>query len=572
MFKYPFILLLLLNIKVIAQTATPNIGFEDGTFNHWELSIGSVDAGGVVTVTPTNAVPDRFVIFSKELNSRQLDPNGNFPVVCPNGSKYSIRLGDLEPSSPDNGHAERATYTFTVPTNTAAYSVIFNYAAVLQNPNHTSLEQPKFTAQIFDITDNVYINCPSFVFVSGTALPGFKVIKAAASGGARGAPADTYYKDWSTATIDLHNYAGKQVRLEFTTNDCYPGGHFGYAYLDVNEDITYKPITGNTYCANQPNVTLYGPTGFAEYHWYKTGNFSTEIGTGQGLTMPSPPDGTGYTLRVIPYPELGCVDTLYTVVNRINSPFILKVADTVLGCTGVGANLTAAYVTAGSSDMTYTYFTNLLGTEYVHDPTAVLTPGTYYIRGINSDGCTDIMPVQVAIGLAPIKVTNPEAVVYPATVDITKTYVKQSKLTYSYFADAGATKPLSNAYTIDRSGTYYIQAENTLVGCTTISPVYVLINPPPPYTISAPNTFTPNNDGVNDFFAVQLDGFISFDNLKVFNRYGQLVFTTKSIDTKWDGNLNGHQLPNGTYYWVLEGVDQYYYTKVAKGGSITIIR
>lgn len=572
MFKsFIVFLLVFLSIKCFAQT-TPNIGFEDGTFNHWELEAGTVNnVTNALQLAPiASPIFDRFTIFDRNLNDKTTDPNAGFPVMCPTGGRYSVRLGNTEMNPRGApGNTEHAAYTFTVPS-LDSYSVIFNYAVVLQNPTHTADQQPRFTVKIFDVTDNnTRIACPSFDFVSGSTVPGFTFSQISADTNNNG----VFYKDWSSATIDLRGYANKQIRIEFTVNDCSLGQHFGYAYIDINEGATNAPITGNTICNNQHTATLNGPVGFATYDWYNA-DMSVHLGSGQSITLdPAPAAQTKIALKITPFPDLGeCDDILYTVINRIGTDFNLNVAHTVDGCTGIGVNLTAAAVTAGSSsDMVYTYFNDNLGTSYIHDPKAVLIPGTYYIRGVNTEGCTDILPVIVTIGLPETTITQPAAVVYPTIVDITKTFTMQPGIAYSYYSDAAATKPITNYYTIGHGGTYYVKAENS-TGCITISPVIVVVNPPPPYTISAPNTFTPNNDGVNDYFSVHIDGFVSLNNLKIFNRYGQLVFTTRFIDTKWDGNFSGRQLPVGTYYWVFEGIDQYYYTKVSKGGSITIVR
>ena len=100
----------------------------------------------------------------------------------------------------------------------------------------------------------------------------------------------------------------------------------------------------------------------------------------------------------------------------------------------------------------------------------------------------------------------------------------------------------------------------------------MVINPPPPYIVSGPNVFTPNGDGINDNFMVTLEGYVSFSSIKIYNRYGQLLFTAKSIENLWNGDFNGRALPPGPYYWVFEGTDLYYHTKAIKGGSITLVR
>ena len=69
---------------------------------------------------------------------------------------------------------------------------------------------------------------------------------------------------------------------------------------------------------------------------------------------------------------------------------------------------------------------------------------------------------------------------------------------------------------------------------------------------NVPNTFTPNNDGINDSWVI--DHLADYPNVRVqvFNRYGQLVFESKGYTKPWDGTMNGKSLPFGTYYYVIE--------------------
>ncbi len=570
MFKRILILFLFISVNTLAQTATPNIGFDDGTFGHWVLYAGRVDNLGEAIPAETYPIPERFVIFDKVADANKRDLYGNFPVVCPNGSNNSIRLGDLVKTNGANGNYERATYTFTVPPDKDTYSLIFNYAVVLQNPKprHDKKKQPKFTVNVYNVTDDKYVECPSFLFdAPGAELPGFVQSESTATN------IEVWYKDWSTSTLNLTGYGGKVIRLEFTTNDCVPSAHFCYAYLDINDTESYKPIGGNSYCNNQPNITLSGPVGFKEYHWFKTADMTTEIGQERSLTTPSPPDGTGYTLKVMAYPDAGCNDVLYTVVHKIYSDFVFKIPDTVRICPGTNADLTAASVTMGSSSgLKFSYFTNSSGAdnEYLRDPKNV-RPGTYYIRAVSADGCTDILPVHVNMYSPQVTFTELVTVTYPATVNLEETYVKQTGFSYSYFNDVAGSKALANYKAIDHSGTYYIKVI-TVSGCENIVPIKVSVLPPPPYIVSAVSAFTPNNDGVNDYFNLHIEGYVKFGNLRVFNRYGQLMYTTTSPAALWDGNFKSDSLPAGTYYWLFEGVDTYYNTKITKSGSVAIIR
>ncbi|WP_183577675.1 gliding motility-associated C-terminal domain-containing protein [Mucilaginibacter sp. X5P1] len=540
--------------------APPNIGFEEGTFNNWTCDTGKVDADGAVIVTLCKPVYDRHTIIDKDY-SPKVDPFGKFPTLCPNGSNYSIRLGNQNAGA----QAERVSYTFTVPAGADQYNLVFNYAVVLQNPQHLSFQQPRFTVKTYDISDKKYIECSSFDFIASSSLPGFQL--------ATGTP-DTavYYKDWAPATINIQGYAGKQVRLEFTTNDCTLGGHFGYAYLDINESCN-SPITGNTYCTGENAIKILAPGGFGSYIWYSA-DLSQVLGTDQALVMsPPPPDQTKYAVVLVPFAGLGCLDTLYTTVNSVNAGFSFVVKDTAYGCEKTGADITAPSITAGSSNnLTLSYYTDPFATSYLYQPQAILKSGTYYIEAINPEGCSNILPVQVIISNPIVTVTNPAPVTYPATIDASLTFTHDKNVSYTYFTDDSATMVLANYHYVGKTGTYYIKAVNAFTGCVTIAPVKVVIDPPPPPIIQAPNTFTPNNDGINDYFSLTIIGFGGFGSLKIFNRYGQPVFQTTSKYVPWDGKYNGKPVPVGTYYWMFEGKNTYYNTKVAQGGSITLIR
>lgn len=85
--------------------------------------------------------------------------------------------------------------------------------------------------------------------------------------------------------------------------------------------------------------------------------------------------------------------------------------------------------------------------------------------------------------------------------------------------------------------------------------------------IHLPNTFTPNGDGINDTWVIAgLEGDAS-SMVRVYNRYGKLVFQSSGYTTPWDGTFEGKKLSPGVYYYVISARA----AKQVLSGSLTVI-
>jgi gliding motility-associated-like protein len=67
-----------------------------------------------------------------------------------------------------------------------------------------------------------------------------------------------------------------------------------------------------------------------------------------------------------------------------------------------------------------------------------------------------------------------------------------------------------------------------------------------------PNTFSPNNDGINDYWVIEHLRDYKYAKVKVFTRTGQQVFQSIGYNEPWDGKKNGKALPMDTYYYIIE--------------------
>jgi len=91
-----------------------------------------------------------------------------------------------------------------------------------------------------------------------------------------------------------------------------------------------------------------------------------------------------------------------------------------------------------------------------------------------------------------------------------------------------------------------------------------------PSQVAFPNAFSPNGDGLNDIFAFE-SRYITAATMKIYNRWGELVFQTSNFDQGWDGTVNGKVAPLGAYIHHTELTDDMGITFV-KSGEIILLR
>ena len=95
----------------------------------------------------------------------------------------------------------------------------------------------------------------------------------------------------------------------------------------------------------------------------------------------------------------------------------------------------------------------------------------------------------------------------------------------------------------------------------------------PVYNLYVPNTFSPNGNHVNDMFNAKGEGYdpASYE-LKVFNRWGEMVFRSKSMENSWDGTKDGVECEEGVYAYVLTIKSFQDYRQKTYLGHVTLLR
>lgn len=380
-FYITLVLLLCVNKATYAQPGfcPANMDFELGNFTNWLCRSGTVTvAGGLNTINwgATGPAPTRHQIISAA--TAGTDFYGGFPTLCPNGSGFSAKLGN-ESAVPGGvgNEASGITYTYTIPAGIPVFSIFFYYAIVLQNPSHLPEQQPRFRARIRDLTTGNTIPCVTFDFTASAALPGFLP-----------SPVNpqVLYKGWTPVTLNLTGLAGRTIELEFIATECTQGGHFGYAYVDVNSTCN-GAITGSTICQGDNSITLTAPYGFQTYEWYSDNTFTTVIGTNQTLPLnPAPAVGTVIPVVTTPYPGFGCKDTLYANITVAPKPVSDAGADVSVckyqtGQLGAPPVPGMSYAWTPASQVSNPIISNPIGTSLPPGPTEFVVTTTDMLTG-----------------------------------------------------------------------------------------------------------------------------------------------------------------------------------------------
>jgi gliding motility-associated-like protein len=626
----------------IGQNVCPdNIDFEAGNFAGWNCFTGTasnINGQNVITLNPGPPVNNRHNMQAL-IPGDGMDIYGNFPINCPNGSGHSIKLGN------DNvdAEADAVSYIFNIPANANFYSIVYNYALVLEDTrnSHPIEARPRMETRVTNLTDsNQVISCSSLTFIGDSSILGFYPSEVREG---------IVCKDWSAITINLSGYAGKTIELKFISADCTFGAHFGYAYIDVNTGCG-NPVFGTVHCSGIDTLVLKAPVGFADYTWYNS-SFTQVLGYGPHLFLsPAPTDGTGINVVVTPFSNYGCPDTLFNTITTDTIGVTANAGPDKVSCNqqpvqlgappgpgfyyswlpaaGLSSATAANPIATPSVSTTYILTASKEGAGCVGKDTVVVQGSVINAEFSINNACVDIavsivnntsvagnQPVSYLWdfgngqtsaekipllkysqpGNYPVKltVTTPQCITSPVTktvnllVDrpragITYPFIR-TPINFSvplqakapgisflwkpslYLNNVTAEKPIFKGL----ADQLYTVEITTASGCKTVDTQLVKIYKK--IEVFVPTAFTPDKNGVNDVLRPVLLGIQELKFFRIYNRWGQLVFETKTEQKGWDGIYEGKLQPMQGYTWVLEAVDIDGFA-VSRKGSAMLLR
>jgi gliding motility-associated-like protein len=396
--------------------------------------------------------------------------------------------------------------------------------------------------------------------VTGTATPNAEV--------------ELYYTDICNTCSPQHYFASTTANA--AGNWSYTGTISGTVianatYIGNSSDFTFAHINTDNLsvadaCGGSGSITGIKVYGAANIMWID-GNRNI-VGNTEELLNIKPGK---YKLIIS---NGGCADsTMYYTINPKFTLDTTKAAISQPACADSLGSITGlSIINTDKGQISYTW-TDGKGKIWSDSLTLKNVPaGTYTFVAKGKDNCTQTF--------GPVEMPDQNLIIMPPSVNLVKLCTIGDGVirvndplagnSYLLYDSPTASTPIDEKksgvfqVTVTQNKTYYISS--VFYNCESERvPVLVAVG----LTTSAiTNSFTPNGDGINDYWVIP--GIETFPAaiVQIFSRNGQKVFESRGYSNTFDGTLNGKALPAGVYYYVINLTA---YCKVLSG-SLTIIR
>ena len=196
---------------------------------------------------------------------------------------------------------------------------------------------------------------------------------------------------------------------------------------------------------------------------------------------------------------------------------------------------------------------------------------TYTVISKDSMGCRNTSSASVTL----IPFPTADFFATPKIVNILEPFISffdnsSGAVSWSWNLGDGT---ISTAQNLDHvygdTGTFQISLlVKNQFGCKDSVTNYVMVRPN--FTFYVPNSFTPNGDFKNDVFHAFGEGVVAYE-LRIFDRWGKLIFITNDINIGWDGKINGGEAPVGVYFYKINYTDGVNKKKIVTG-NVTLLK
>ncbi|HMO63345.1 MAG TPA: PKD domain-containing protein [Ferruginibacter sp.] len=355
----------------------------------------------------------------------------------------------------------------------------------------------------------------------------------------------------SASTTQHFNTSGlRQVQLEVqTASGCNTGTTLP---VTIHALPQVQRTADTTVCAGT-TLQLHS-TGGANYQWQPAAALQNPNTATPTATITA---NSSFTVKVTS--PAGC-SSYDTIRVKADAPVLLTLNNNTAICSGSSTPLKAS-----GNAIAYQWDNeNTLSNSNSANPIArPLQTTTYRVIGFSGNSCkNDTAFTTVSVGNIPVVDAGPDMMA--DANDKVNLHVSgtDNNATYTWWPSDGlsCSKCASPSFTADTDVLYTVTA-TTAYGCVASDTVFIKVNPAKP-KLFMPNAFSPNNDGLNDYFYVKGFGLITVKHMIIFNRLGQKVFERYNVPANdprqgWNGSIgNAPAGDNESFVYALTVIDK----------------
>ena len=350
--------------------------------------------------------------------------------------------------------------------------------------------------------------------------------------------AEPLFYTWSTGNASPEIYNLFEGSYMVTVTDAW--GCTGQAGVNLVSppEMNLQTYIENPLCHDSRDgkiiATAFGGVAPYSYLWNTSSSESELANIGMGT----------YTLTISD--AAGC-SAVKSVTLEAPAPITVETSTSEIKCNGDKDGKIQVEVTGGVEP--YSYSIDGLARPSTNNVFSNMTAGYYTVRVVDNNGC---------VAAKPTLLSQPDVLQVETLVE--NPFCRGSRTGSIEMKVTGGTEPYMYYWNNSKSDVSIMQnmyAGEYVVGvvdgneCKSEEITITLTDVDVP-CLRIPNVFTPNGDGVNDIWEiVNIDMFPEAE-VYVFNRWGQLLFTSKGYTEPWDGSYRGHFVPAGTYMYIID--------------------
>lgn len=441
--------------------------------------------------------------------------------------------------------------TSLTPTVTVTDTTIKFYLTVTDTNGCTSVDSVTLAIDTIPhaiAVPDTLVCRKSYVQLTGSGGNTYSWLPAGGLNNANIANPVAYVLDTSVYSLIVSNHYGCKDTASVTVN-VLPA-------VVVNAGADTSVCPGQSFVLHATGSPTYG------YSWYPANGLNSPLTDTTTVII-----DTTATFYVAATDSFGCSDTDNIKVSVIPFPVFTISPQIVNICSNDSAVLTVS----GDGNYLWSPATSVSDNTSAH-PTVFPKDSTIFYVVCTDKACgrDTTMSATVNVYHAPdVKITQ--------VLDVDCAHMEGQLFAtgaqkYQWFPadkldDANAATP----HAVPDTSTLYTVIGTNAYGCSNTDTATLHVFSSGTGRLFAPTAFTPNGDGKNDCFSVNIPGVVSNYKLMICNRWGQIVFESYSYGDCWNGTLGGVPQPIGTYFYYYKGNSSSCGSVKGKG-DITLIR